>query len=63
MQVVARKNKTSSRNFLSLYPIFFLTIASGATPIESADRAPNDNEVIKLTEHALEQVIDYIVRR
>jgi hypothetical protein len=31
--------------FLSLYPIFF-TIASGATPIGSASRAPDKDEII-----------------
>jgi hypothetical protein len=42
MQVVTRKDKTRSKYF----PEFFLTIASRATPIGSAGRAPDKNEVI-----------------
>jgi hypothetical protein len=38
---MARKGKTRSMYF-GAYTQFFLTIASGATPIGSAGRAPDD---------------------
>jgi hypothetical protein len=40
----ARKNK---RVYLSLYPKKLSSIASGATPIGSAGRAPDENSVSK----------------
>jgi hypothetical protein len=55
--------KTRSKYFFSLYPIFFSTIASGATPIGSAGRAPDEIAVIRVTKHALEHIIDYLVKR
>jgi hypothetical protein len=39
---------------LSLYPKKKSTIASGATPIGSADRAPDEYEIIRIMKHALE---------
>jgi hypothetical protein len=37
----------------------FSTIASGATSIGSAGRAPDEVIVIRFTEHELEHIIDY----
>jgi hypothetical protein len=49
------------QEFFSLYPKTLSTIASGATPIGSAGRAPNETEVIRIMEQALEHIIDYLV--
>jgi hypothetical protein len=54
---------TWSEYFLILYPNFFSTIASGPTPIGSAGSAPDEVAVIRVTEHALEHFIDYLVKR
>jgi hypothetical protein len=35
-------------------------IASGATPIGSAGRAPDEIAVIRVTKHTLEHIIDYL---
>jgi hypothetical protein len=48
---------------LESIPEFFSTIALGATPIESAGRAPGENKVIRIMEHALEHIINYLVKR
>jgi hypothetical protein len=50
-------------NIFESIPDFFSAIASGATPIGSADHAPDENEVIRITEHALEHIIDYLVKK
>jgi hypothetical protein len=41
-------------NIFESIPNFVLTIASRATPIGSADRAPDKYEIIKIMRHALE---------
>jgi hypothetical protein len=45
MQVITRKEKTRSKYFLA-YTQKISTIASGATPIGSAGRAPDEKEII-----------------
>jgi hypothetical protein len=45
MQVKTRKDKKRSKYFWA-YTQFFLTIALGATPIGSAGRTPDENEII-----------------
>jgi hypothetical protein len=47
-------------NIIESIPEFFLTIASGATPMGSAGRAPDEITVIGVTKHTLEQIIDYL---
>jgi hypothetical protein len=57
------EKQDEQQEFLSLYPKTPWTIASGATPIESAGRAPDEIGVIKIMEQALEHIIDYLVKR
>jgi hypothetical protein len=40
-------------------PEFFSTIASGATPIGSAGRAPDEFAIIRVMKHASKQNIEY----
>jgi hypothetical protein len=47
-------------NIVESIPDFFLTIASGATPVGSAGHAPDEIAVIRVTKHALEHIIDYL---
>jgi hypothetical protein len=56
------ERETRSKYFL-VYTRKNLTIALGATPIGSAERAPNENGVIRIMKHALEQVINYLIKR
>jgi hypothetical protein len=57
------EKQDEQQEFLSLYSKTLSTIASGATPIESASHAPNETRVIKNMEQALEHIIDYLVKR
>jgi hypothetical protein len=62
MQDMAVRERQGVNIFESI-PDFFFTIASGATPIGSAGCAPDEVAVIRVTEHALEHIIDYLVKR
>jgi hypothetical protein len=57
------EKRDKQQEFFESIPEFFLTIASGATPIRSAGCAPDENEVIGIMEHALEHIMDYLVKR
>jgi hypothetical protein len=59
MQDMAIQERQEGNIFESI-PEFFSTIASGATPIGSAGRAPDEIAVIRVTKHALEHIIDYL---
>jgi ABC-type taurine transport system substrate-binding protein len=61
MQDMAIRERQGVNIFESI-PDFFSTIASGATPIGSAGSAPDKVAVIRVM-HALEHIIDYLVKR
>jgi hypothetical protein len=56
-------HKKQGVNIFESIPNFFSTIASGATPIGSAGRAPNETAVIRIMEQALEHIIYYLFKR
>jgi hypothetical protein len=50
-------------NIFESIPKFFSAIGSGATPIGSAGRAPDETAVIRIMEQAWEHIINYLVKR
>jgi hypothetical protein len=60
MQDMAMQARQGVNIFESILEIFS-TIASGATPIGSTGRAPDEVTVIRVREHELEHIIDYLI--